>query len=261
MKQLKVYIIIFSLTLSTLHAQTQYKKHTIGITFNLNYNLQKDEVFSRVARKSSMYGIGLNYTYNTGSEMYRVELWANIGTLKTTPTETNNRGKELSAFLVFTNLYKIKSNNDQYGYWMGAKLKFDFDALIPDGPLRYGWDALASVNPTLKLDYNISSKLMINYETDINLIGILWRPNAQGFSLKTEEILETKGMLPAMFERSYFSSLHNTVKWSNNFKLNYFVKNNIVLQAIYDLNYTNITIPRKKRSLNNVFRIGIQHKF
>ncbi len=249
------------ISFASLNAQTIEKRNSIGVLFQLKYNLQKDEVFSRVPRKSLMYGLALNYTYNTNFKVYRIELGANTGTIKSFTSTT--KGIEITGFLAFTNLYKIKSESGKFGYWYGAKLKFDFDAIPSDNgdALRYGWDALASINPTIKIDYAISPKLTANYETDFNAIGILWRPNAQGYTLHTEELLETKGILAAMFENPRFSSLHNIFKWNNRFTFNYYLKKETSLQAIYDINYVNISVPRKKRSFSSAFRIGLQHKF
>jgi len=261
MKQL-IVIFFFITSFSSLLAQSEHGKSCIGFQFRLKYSLQKDEVFSRVPRKSLMYGLELNYTYYTGFKMYRIELGANAGTLKTL-TNANIEGQEITGFVSFTNLYKIKSANERFSYWYGVKLKFNFDVMPSDDndALRYGWDALLSMNPAIRIDYAVSQKMILNYETDMNMAGILWRPNAQGYTLKTEELLETKGMLAALFENPRFSSVHNTLTWNNKFIFNYLIAKNAMLQAIYEFNYVNINVPRNKRSLSSEYKMGFKYKF
>jgi hypothetical protein len=261
-KQIGILILLVGIFSGSLHAQTMGKRNSLGIMFHVKYLLQKDKVFSKVPRKSLLYGLTLDYThYNSYENFYKIELGGNVGIIKSVTSPI--KGNEIGAFFAFSSLYKIHSNSNDFRYWYGPKLKFDLDAILSDNidALRYAWDILISVNPTFKIDYAASHKIGLSYETDFNAIGILWRPHAQGYILKTEELLETKGITAALFETPRFSSLHNAFKWNNRLTFNYELSKSFGLQSIYNIDYSSIKVPRKKRSLSSRFGIGSQYKF
>lgn len=237
------------------------RKHFISSLFQLEYNIQKDEVLSRVPRKSLLYGLLLDYAYNTGSILFRVELAANAGTIRSFTNTT--KGLEITGFFAFTNLYRLRIKTERFKLWLGAKLKFDMDAIPSDDDdaLRYGWDVTLFANPTLAFDYVISPQLTMSYETDFNLLGIMWRPQAQGFTLRTEEILETQGMVAVLFENPRFASLHNIFQWNNIVGLDYHITELLTLRTGLGLNYARIDVPRVKKRLTPMLRVGMKFRF
>lgn len=254
------FFLLFTLLTLTSNAQINNKNNSIGFLFHLKFDLQKDEVLSRITKRTISYGLSLNYTHNSGTNIHRLEIGGNFGNYKTV-TYDKNSGVNVDVFIAFTDLYSTNNRNDNTKHWFGPKLKFDLNALIPNSALRYGWDALFSLSPTYRIDFINSSEKIFSYETDLNLIGILWRPNAQGYSLKTEELMETKGIMAAFFENNRFSYFHNTLRWNNRIECNYKLDDNFLLQGIYDINYTNLKFPRRKNRLNSGIKFGLQHTF
>lgn len=260
--KIKKLILILNLVFVTgAFAQKSETKNVLKYSLNAKYNIQKDEVFSRVGQQAFMYGLDLGYERILKENVFLgASMDANLGNVHTF-TKTNNTAKYYMVNLAFANRYKITKNDSKFNFWLGAKLLFDLNVLLPDKELRYGWDVSLTLNPNLFIDYKLSEKITLSYETDFSLLGILWRPNAQGFTLDSEILLETKGIGAVLFEEKTFASLHNMFKWNNAIRMEYAFKPKTSLQAIYDLQVTSINIPRTKTSLTNGFKLGIIHKF
>ena len=213
-------------------------------------------MFSRVPRKSWLYGAELAYAYHTDKRSFGLELNAHRGRF-TTFTETANEGTQYAGYAAFQAVYRLKSTQ-KWQYWAGGAFAFDFDFLLSDNALRYGWDALLSINPCVQVRYVGLPRLQIRYETRINLVGILWRPNAQGFTLRTEELLETRGVLPAVFENPRFSSWHNALKWCHRIDASYPLSDRTTLAVAFRVQYVAIAVPRRKSALTNGLHLGVQ---
>ena len=79
--------------------------------------------------------------------------------------------------------------------------------LIPERVLRYAWDVSLMLHPTFLLKYKLNPNTSLSYRGNIGLAGLLWRPGVQGFTLKTEEILETEGTLPLLLVRPFYRTV------------------------------------------------------
>lgn len=259
---LKIILLFFGIFfVAALSAQEENTKNVFRYTINTKYNIQKDEVFSRVGRQTFMYGADIAYERILKEKIFLgIALDANLGNVNTF-TKTNNTAKNYLVNFALANRYKINTSAKKFNFWLGAKLIFDLNALLPDKELRYGWDISLSLNPNFYMDYKVSDKIILSYETDFSLLGILWRPNAQGFTLDSEILLETKGLGAVLFEEKTISSLHNMFKWNQALRMEYAFKPKTSLQIIYNLQYTQIAVPRTKTALTNGFKLGIIHKF
>lgn len=247
-----------SITALPMYAQLA-GKHTVAISGKLDRNWQKDQVFSRTPRKSWLYGPELAYGYHTGKRSLGLALSASRGQF-TTFTETTNEGTQYTGHVAFQVVYRLSSAQN-WQYWAGGKVILDFDFLLSDRALRYGWDALLSAYPCFQTRYYGLPKLQVFYESYFSLAGVLWRPNAQGFTLRTEELLETEGVLSAMFENPRFSSWHNALKWSHRIETHYLLSARTTLTAALNVRYVTIAVPRRKSALTNGLHLGIQWNF
>ena len=172
MKIKKIFLLIFLFQIAFVYAQESPLKNRIKYSLNAKYNIQKDEVFSRVGRQSFMYGLDFAYE-RFFKEKVQLEIGfdANLGSVSTF-SKTNNTAANYLVNIGLANRYKINSSSEKFNFWIGAKAIFDVNALLPDKELRYGWDISLSLNPSFFMDYKLSEQITLSYETDFSLLGI-----------------------------------------------------------------------------------------
>lgn len=234
--------------------------HSLFLAFTSNYSIIQDHTFSRVARSGFPIGPALRYVHSSPSTITQVQaeyLSAPYGP----STIDEQTGTLYQGGIFFSRLHTIGNPKFPIKHWFGGTVRFDMEALIPDFAFRYGWDILVSLYPAWQMELQIAPSSKIIYYTDLSILGVLWRPGYQGFTLATEEIIETEGILPGFFENAHFSSLHNTLKWNNQLTWHQMLSENFSIQFLYGLNYFRITTPRLKQVLRNQFQIGLLYQF
>ncbi|MEL7121794.1 MAG: hypothetical protein AAFO07_20265, partial [Bacteroidota bacterium] len=137
-------------------------------------------------------------------------------------------------------LKKISANRSKFDFYVGGELQFDFEVLIPERVLRYAWDVTLMIHPTWLLEYDLNTKTKLRYRGNVGLVGLLWRPAFQGFTLQTEEILETQGLVPALLEHPRIGSLSNTFKTMHQFMIFQQLSNNIDFIFCYQVDYKRV---------------------
>jgi hypothetical protein len=238
------------------------KSNKIYFEYGQAYNLKLDRTYSRLAKNGFNHLFNFGYENINNNRVIDIQGCFMIGTLKT-KGNTINVINDYAGNLGLKYLKKInKKKQTNLSLYIGGHIDFRGDIWFPqNNELRYGWDINLGTGFSTSLHYKINTKLKLQYDLDIPLIGVLWRSHNNGQQLITEEIQSEKGIIASAFETPRFSHVLNTLYINNSFKLFYFVSNKIDMYYNFSVSYRRIKEPLVKKGyeLNNA--IGIAYKF
>ncbi len=261
-----IYIVIticlFSARIFAQENQDTTPASKIYFTFGQAYNLKLDRTYSRLAKNGFNHRLDLGYENVNNNRIIDIQGSFMIGTLKT-KGNTINVINDYAGNLKLKYLKKMdKIAHPDLSIYVGGNVDFRGDIWFPqNNELRYGWDINLGTGISSSMRYKINSKLKLQYDLDIPLIGVLWRSHNNGQQLITEEIQSEKGIIASAFETPRFSHVLNTLYIDNSFKLYYSVSNKVDMYYNFAVSYRRIKEPLVKKGyeLNNA--IGIAYKF
>lgn len=253
---LRVFFIILS-SISILFAQSdKLKSFQFALTYNQIY--QQDDVFSQVPRTSDPVGINLGYSVE--GEKSLKQFYFNYQNGKATPFTNNSiTARQYNSALRYTHLFPLHKEGAAVKYWFGGNMGMEIDLIIPNTALRYAWHTFIGLSPSGRMEMALNERLKISYQTSINLLGVIWRPELQGFTLETEALLESRGFLAAFFQTPYLSSFHNTLIWNNTLQFQLFLTKQWEVVFGYQFNQSTISVPRRKRMHQHQLAFGAKY--
>jgi hypothetical protein len=257
-----ITICLFSLGISAQDNQDTIKSSKIYFAYGQTYNLKLDRTYSRLAKNGFNHLFNLGYVNVNNNRIIDIQGSFMFGNLKTKGNSINIIN-DYAGNIKLKYLKKVnKINHTNLSLYIGGNIDFRGDIWFPqNNELRYGWDINLRTGLSTSLCYKINPKLMLQYDLDIPMIGILWRPHNNGQQLITEEIQLEKGIVASAFETPRFSHLFNTVYIDNSFKLFYSVSKKVNMYYNFAVSYRHIKKPLVKKGYEFNNAIGIGYKF
>ena len=258
-------IVVFILFSSSTMAQKDKnsilsKKLRFG--YGLAYNIKLDRTYSRLPKNGANHLFNIEYENVNEKRIVSGHLNFMLGTLKSKGNNVNNIN-DYSGYLKTRYLRRINITDvPKLSFYLGANATFRSDFWFPkESQLRYGWDANLGLGLATSIRYLINHKLIIQYDTDISLIGILWRSSNNGQQLETEEVQLERGLVATAFSVPRFSHVQNTLYVDNSIKLSYTLFNKIEAYYGMELSYRYIQNPLLKKGYEWNNLIGLAYKF
>jgi len=260
MKLFKTLLFMMSIFFSSiLMAQKPIKQ--IDFAYGAVYNLDLDWTYSRLAKRGFNQNINLGYFKQNNDKIFSIQATYITGSLGTKGNDVNKLTNLVTDFLV-NYLIKIdRFSNDKNTVFGGISGDFRSNIWFPQfSRLRYGWDIHTGIGASIFTRHTISTKIAIEYEMDLPLIGVLWRSHNNGQQLVTEEVQLEKGTAASAFEIPRFSHVFNTIYFDNSFKMNYDLAARFVLYYNFGVSYKYINKPLVKKGFKFINLLGIKYK-
>jgi len=203
----------------------------------------------------------LGYFNQNNDKILSIQATYIAGTLGTKGNDVNKVSNLATDFFV-KYLTKIdRFSNDKRTVYGGISTDFRSDIWFPQfSRLRYGWDIHTGIGASIFTNHTISTKISVQYEMDLPLIGVLWRSHNNGQQLVTEEVQLEKGTSASAFETPRFSYLLNTIYFDNSFKVNYNLTDKFDLYYNFGFSYKYIKKPLIKKGYKFINLVGIKYK-
>jgi len=257
-----ISICLFSFRILAQNNLDTISSNKVYIAYGQAYNLKLDRTYSRLAKNGFNHLLNIEYENVNINRIIDTQGGFMIGTLKT-KGNNNNIINDYAGNLKLKYLKKInKINSTNLSMYIGANVNFRGDIWFPqNNELRYGWDINLGTGFSTSFRYKINTKLLLQYDFDIPLIGVLWRSHNNGQQLNTEIIQLEKGIIASAFEKSRFSHMFNTLYLDNSFKIFYAISSKISMYYNFAVTYKHIKEPliKKGYEINNL--IGVTYNF
>ena len=266
MKYIFLYIISASLFSVGAFAQIEGKEaiilNKLYVAYGQSYNLKLDETYSRLPKNGFNHLFNLRYENQKNARVMNFQGSFMIGTLKTKGNNINIIN-DYAGNLKFRYLKKINNIDlSNLSVYVGGNLDFRADAWFPqNAELRYAWDINLGTGFSTSARYWINTKLTLQYDFDISLIGVLWRSHNNGQQLLTEEIQLENGIIASAFETPRFSNVINTSYIDNSFNVFYSVSKQTNIYYNFAVSYRHIKQPLIKKGYEFNNTIGIVFNF
>ena len=173
-----------------------------------------DAVYSNNYKIPMILGANLGYIYQNQLMRHRISLQGGAGWLLS-PYQTAGKvfGQSYEQqvdlpieVLLRYSLVFVLWQNQYFDFRLGPGLHFSVNGWIPTNSavLRYAW--LAHLGLGLKIFWGLRPhpKHRLSLGLYLALLNVGWRAPYQGYNLRVETMLETKGMLAAMFDSPQF---------------------------------------------------------
>jgi hypothetical protein len=145
---------------------------------------------------------------------------------------------------------------------IGLNLGFRGNIWFPnESYLRYAWDINSGFGSSIRFLYRLSDKFNFQIDSDLFLVGLLWRSHNNSQQLTTEEIQLEKGIVASAFEVTRFSNLFNTIYIDNSFYFTYLLSKNVNLYYNFIFSYQYITKPLLKKGYVFTNTVGLKINF
>ena len=260
---MKHYFIPFFFAISILSAQEAFKKHQVFLSIDFSKAWKIDKTYSRLPKQGTVFGGFIGYEYQ--NPKYIVSTQANffMGTLETATNTLNKVKPSIGGELFVKYLRKVSLiKSPKIKSYIGGRYVLRADLWFPlRNVFRYGWDLNTGLDLSARVRYQWLTKLSVQYETDLHLIGVLYRPHNNGQQLSTEKLQLEKGYLATATENPYFSTPLNSFYWNNRLGLYYRFNPSWKVFFLWQLDYLNLSPPLVKKGFTSHQIIGISFNF
>lgn len=241
--------------------QDTIKRHTISLGGGLLNTSKKDRVYSILKKQGELKGLDLRYQYENKKNIINTRIHIFQGILNT-PTNTINKVKPEGGGLFIKYLREIDLKIPKIKIYGGGQMAVRADLWFPAGNVfRYGWDLNAGLDISGRVCYFLSPKFYFCFDTDLHLLGILWRPHKNGQQLSTEKLQLEKGTLATATENGYLSTPINSFYWSNRLMVHFNMTPFLGFFVASQIDYLYVSPPTVKEGSALFTNIGISFMF
>ena len=227
-----------------------------------------DAVYAYLYKVPLQARMRLEYKNTKGPIIHRVGLSGGIGRLLS-PYESTPGYTAVDDLTFLFNLnyilafrfFKAKS----ISLYAGPGVHFYGNGWIPDSEdvdiLRYSWSLHTGLGASFLLNYIFESKHRMNLSLYIPILGALWRPTYSGYTLREETLLESEGMLSAIFANTAFFSFHNLLSFTIRLSYELPISKLIWFKFEYGAFIEYTSIPRERVEFQNNVSASVSFHF
>ena len=260
---MKYYFLFLSILIAqTVLGQDTPKKHTFSLILDIPSVLKIDKTYSRLPKRGMLSEIWLGYGYQKNKSLVEVQAHYFMGTLKTSSNKLNQvspiGGGVFVKYLRELDFFA----SPQIKTYLGGRFVVRADLWFPKGNVyRYGWDLNTGLDISGRIRYALSPKLYLRYDTDLHLIGVLYRPHRNGQQLSTEKLQLEKGYLATAMENPYLATPLNSLYWNNRLGVHYRFSAAWHFFFAFQMDYLHLSPPLVKKGFVSHRMLGVSFNF
>lgn len=238
--------------------------HHLSLEILMMTAVSADTVYSYLYKTPILGGVYLAYDYQTVSILHHVSLSGGAGRLYSPYiSDPDYPSLDDLVFQFSLNYFTAFSiwGYDNHRLYLGFGTHFYGNGWIPDNEewdiLRYTWFLHSGIGIVFNYRWRINPKHSIEIDFYTPVLGVGWRAHYSGYTLKEETLLETEGILSAVFLNPSFLSWHNFFSFDVRFAYQYFFNDVVGIEIVYFglLEYTKI--PRRRFDWQNNISFGV----
>ena len=234
----------------------------------LSTSIMADTVYAYLYKVPLLGRLRLEYSHTKGIMNHQVGLSGGIGRLFS-PYESTPGYPALDDLTFLMEAYYTPRfrffHSGGISLYAGPGIHLYGSGWIPDSSdvdvLRYAWSIHTGLGASFFLNYNLKNDRQINLSLYIPVFGALWRPPYSGYTLREENLLETEGMLSAIFANPLFASFHNLLSFTIRFSYELPLSRLIALKFEYSTLFEYISVPRERMEFQNNVSTAVSFRF
>ena len=247
------------------------RRSDLYIGFLISSGISADAIFSNLYKVQTLLGANLGYTYNGNLMRHNIRLQGGAGWLHSPYKPAGEVfGEEYPqqidfpidlelgyrlAFSIWKNQYIQFRLGPGYHFitnlWLGTNADW----------YRYTWRVHTGIGLQLFLGIQPSPRHKISISLYMPAIGIGWRAPYTGYTSQVEQLLETQGVIAAVFSTPYFYFFHNSIEANVQATYQFRLLQFMSLLTDYQFKISYTTANRKRLELQHYVTLGVSFHF
>ena len=240
----------------------------LDVGLGLSMSVMADTVYAYLYKVPVIGRLRLEYSHTRGIVNHQVGLGGGIGRLfspyESTPGYASPDDLTFLMEAYYTPRFRF-FHTGGLSLYAGPGVHLYGSGWIPDSDevdvLRYAWSIHTGLGASFFLNYAPKKGGQINLSLYIPVFGVLWRPPYSGYTLREENLLETEGMLSAIFANPLFASFHNLLSVTLRFSYELPLSRLIALKLEYSALFEYISVPRERMEFQNNVSAAVSFRF